>query len=58
MTYREYVGGLAASASVVGEGCGTWHEAELVDTGIDERLGRLEFAIGEMYAAHLRAQEV
>jgi hypothetical protein len=58
MTYQEYTGGLAASASVVGEGCGTWHDAELVSDDVGERLRRMEFALGEMYAAHLRSQEV
>lgn len=60
MTYEEFRGGLAASAALtVADGCGTWDElsvgSEVIN--LDERLGRLEMAIGEMYAAHLRAQE-
>lgn len=61
MTYEEFRGGLAASAAVtIDEGCGTWDGAGTIltmDTSVDERLGRMEFALGEMYAAHLRAQE-
>lgn len=56
LTYQEYAGGLAASASVVGEGCGSWSQ-ELTDDDVGTRLARMEFALGEMYAAHLRAQE-
>jgi hypothetical protein len=60
MTYEEFRGGLAASAGVIEEGCGTWSSMELVgeiDSELHERLARMEMAIGEMYAAHLRAQE-
>jgi hypothetical protein len=62
LTYEEFIGGLAASAAVtVDEGCGSW-EGELevdrvtVIVDVNERLTRIEHAIGEMYAAHLLAQ--
>jgi hypothetical protein len=59
LTYEEFQHGLAASAAVtVDEGCGTWGALELeADTGIAVRLDRIEMALGEMYAAHLRGQE-
>ena len=60
MTYDEFRTGLAASAALtIEEGCGDWGELLTVTdvNGIDARLGRIEMAIGEMYAAHLRAQE-
>ena len=62
MTYDEFRGGLAASAAVsVEEGCGTWDalsiEGHVSGDDVSERLGRIEMAIGEMYAAHLRSQE-
>lgn len=62
LTYEEFRTGLAASAAVtVEEGCSTWDalsvEGELVGEDIGERLGRIEMALGEMYAAHLRAQD-
>ena len=55
LTYDEYRGGLAAAGGItVEEGCGTWHAAELVEgSDIEGRLARMEFALGEMYAAHL-----
>lgn len=59
LTYDEFQSGLAASAAVtVDEGCGTWGELELTgESVINDRLGRIEMALGEMYAAHLRGQE-
>jgi hypothetical protein len=62
MTYAEFRGGLAASAGVIEDGCGTWDSlsTDAQDDAlpsIDERLSRIEMAIGEMYAAHLRSQE-
>lgn len=61
LTYQEFVGGLAASAAVgIEDGCGTGSMyAELTETSdIGDRLARIEMALGEMYAAHLRAQEI
>jgi hypothetical protein len=63
MTYNEYRSGLAASAGLVEDGCGTWEgnremfSESLVDSGIDARLARMEMALGEMYAGYLRSQE-
>lgn len=56
LTYQEYLNGLAASASVIGEGCGSWNDSASDDLSIDQRLSRIEMALGEMYAAHLRSQ--
>lgn len=63
LTYQEFVGGLAASASVdIEEGCGAWVQpiaasAGLTDDGvldaILERLDNLSTAIGDLYAAHI-----
>lgn len=69
LTYDEYRNGLAASAGItVEEGCGTWEgvyvdtKTEVLNVEIDgqivERLDRIELAVGEMYAAHLRNMEV
>jgi hypothetical protein len=59
-TYEEFKGGLAAAAGIdVEEGCGSLY-GELLETAgsdIDGRLARIEMALGEMYAAHLRAQD-
>jgi hypothetical protein len=59
-TYEEFKGGLAAAAGIdVKEGCGSLY-GELLETegsDIDGRLARIEMALGEMYAAHLRAQD-
>jgi hypothetical protein len=59
MTYDEYRGGLAAAAGItVEDGCGTMFADELVEVdGVSERLARIEMALGEMYAAHLRSME-
>lgn len=61
LTYDEFQNGLAASAAVtVDEGCGTWGTLELesdISAIMNDRLGRIEMALGEMYAAHLRGQE-
>lgn len=59
LTYDEFRNGLAASAALsVEEGCGTWDTLDVqLDSGISDRLGRIELALGEMYAAHLRSQE-
>lgn len=62
LTYDEFRRGLAASAAAsVEDGCGSWQQLSdgvAVSTDIDTRLARMELAIGEMYAAHLRSQEV
>jgi hypothetical protein len=60
LTYDEFRGGLAAAAGItVEDGCGSLY-GELLETegsDIDGRLARIEMALGEMYAAHLRAQD-
>lgn len=54
LTYDEYVNGLAASAGItVEDGCGSWGELSSTSTTVDDRLARIEMAVGEMYAAHL-----
>ena len=64
LTYQEFTGGLAAAAGIsADEGCGTWDIGSTGDdsgsfSGIEERLARIEMALGEMYAAHLRGQEM
>ena len=57
MTKEELIAKMAASAGItIEDGCGTMYAAELIeDTGIVERLDRIEMALGEMYAAHLRS---
>lgn len=61
LTYDEFRRGLAASAAAsVEDGCGSWQQLSdgvAVSSDIDARLSRIELAIGEMYAAHLRSQE-
>lgn len=60
MTYEEFRGGLAAAAGItVEDGCGSWTSAGDVpaNSTVDERLERIELAVGEMYAAHLRNME-
>ncbi len=59
LTYDEFRGGLAAAGGItVEEGCGTLY-GELADgPDIDGRLARIEMALGEMYAAHLRSQDL
>ena len=65
LTYQEFVGGLAASASVnVEEGCGAWvMEPIAASAGVTEdtlgaileRLENLTTAVGDLYAAHITA---
>jgi hypothetical protein len=61
LTYQEFRGGLAAAGGItVEDGCGSLY-GELLETegsDIDGRLARIEMALGEMYAAHLRAQDL
>lgn len=59
LTYHEYANGLAASGGItVEDGCGTWFAGQVESDDIGERLARIEYAVGEMYAAHLLARDV
>ena len=60
LTYEEFRGGLAASSAItIEDGCGTgWHLGDVDGGSVDARLGRIEMALGELYAAHIRAQDV
>lgn len=60
LTYEEFRTGLAASAALtVEDGCGdgSWDLEGVIADPIGDRLTRIEMALGEMYAAHLRSQE-
>lgn len=58
LTYAEFKNGIAASAGVTADdGCGSWSQPELSDSDIRTSLARLEKAVGEMYAAHLRTTQ-
>lgn len=58
LTYDEYRAGLGvAAAASIEDGCGTWDSLSADESSVDARLSRIELALGEMYAAHLRSQE-
>jgi len=59
MTYAEFNRGLAASAALsIEDGCSSWEALTCeIDSSVDQRLARIEVALGDMYAAHLRSQE-
>jgi hypothetical protein len=58
LTYNEFRYGLAAAGGItVEDGCGTLYGELIEGPDIDGRLARIELALGEMYAAHLRSQD-